>query len=82
MTEYRFLNIRDVGFLISCKRSSIYRWIRDGVFPPPIKRGKSSSVWGSDEVAEWMDATRRGVDGDEMRLMVARIVAKRKSGGL
>ncbi|MDG2272480.1 MAG: AlpA family transcriptional regulator [Halioglobus sp.] len=36
-------------------RSSIYRMIREGKFPPPVRLGKRSVGWDSVAVQAWID---------------------------
>lgn len=55
--------------------------IKRGLFPPPIKLSpdpKRRSVgWPSDEVQAVVDATIAGIDADQMRSLVADLVAAR-----
>ncbi|MBY0226529.1 MAG: AlpA family phage regulatory protein [Hyphomicrobium sp.] len=55
--EERLLTLADLRKIIPASKSAIYEWIRDGLFPRPIRIGLRRRVWRWTEVAEWM-ATR------------------------
>ena len=40
--------------LIPIKKSSLYAWVKEKNFPPPIKIGKRVTVWRSEDVEQWM----------------------------
>ncbi|MBD3821176.1 MAG: AlpA family transcriptional regulator [Thiotrichales bacterium] len=37
-------------------RSSIYRLIQEGKFPPPVKLSARASAWFDDDINEWLNA--------------------------
>jgi prophage regulatory protein len=41
--------------------ATVYRWIAEGEFPPPVKLGRNSVGWRESEVREWLES-RRPVD--------------------
>ena len=43
--------------------SSIYRFMRDGLFPEPVRVGRRAVRWHSWEIDEWL-ATRPRATGD------------------
>lgn len=51
----RLIPIQTVQEQIGLKKSSIYKRIQQGTFPPPLKIGRASR-WASDEVDAWVDA--------------------------
>lgn len=53
----RLIPIGSVEELTGFKKSSIYKWIQEGSFPPPVKIGRSSR-WASDEIDAWIDSMR------------------------
>ena len=57
----RILRLKQVVFTVGLAKSSIYRKIQMGTFPPPIKLGGArASGWLSTEVLEWIeDQVRR-----------------------
>ena len=50
----------------ACKRSTIYAWIAQGLFPPPVRIGPRRVAWRTRDVNEWMaNAVARGKDQRE-----------------
>lgn len=41
--------------------ATIWRWVRDGKFPKPIKLGASVTGWAVDEIEAFVSARREGV---------------------
>lgn len=37
-------------------RSTIWRWVADGKFPPPVYTPSGRPVWKMSDVAQWVDA--------------------------
>ncbi|OOR92110.1 hypothetical protein B0181_02200 [Moraxella caviae] len=54
MTE-KLINLAEVESIIGMKKDFIYRLIRAGDFPKPIKLGRCSR-WKLSEVCMWMDS--------------------------
>jgi len=42
-------------------RVTIWRWMRDGLFPSSYKTGANSVSWRASEIQEWMDSHEKGV---------------------
>jgi prophage regulatory protein len=42
--------------LVPISASSLWRWVRDGMFPRPIKLSEHCSVWRVQDVRAWMAA--------------------------
>lgn len=57
----RILRLKQVVTTVGLAKSSIYRKIQLGMFPPPVKLGGArASGWLSTEVTEWIeDQVRR-----------------------
>ncbi len=68
----------DTGFT-SFKRATTYARIQDGTYPPPVKIGRMS-VWIDREMAAVNEAIIAGRSDDEIRQLVADLVAKRTAG--
>ena len=45
---YSLKDLRDLGFRLS--RATIYRKVRDGSFPKPVKLGGNTNAWLSSEI--------------------------------
>jgi prophage regulatory protein len=41
---------------ISYSRAQIYRKIKDGSFPPPVRLGENRIAWLSNEIDAWIEA--------------------------
>lgn len=60
-------------------RSAHYKDIQDGLFPPPIKIGSRASGW-TDQETDTINAARiAGKTDDEIRALVAKLEAARKT---
>lgn len=38
--------------------STLYRWVKRGDFPPPIRAGRNTSGWWASTVQGWQDALK------------------------
>lgn len=52
----QLLRLREVSRMVGLGRSSIYRLVSLGTFPPPRKLGARSVAWLQSEVESWIDA--------------------------
>jgi len=56
-THYdRMLRLPEVETTSGLKRSTIYKKIKEGVFPPPVKLTERSSAWRESEIQEWISS--------------------------
>lgn len=60
-------------------RSAHYNDITNRIFPPPIHLGERCSAWPEHEVDAVIRAQISGATRDELRTLVAQLVADRKS---
>jgi prophage regulatory protein len=51
--------------LLSISHSTLFRWERDGHFPPRIKIGSSAVAWRLSDVEEWLRERTAGNTGDQ-----------------
>jgi prophage regulatory protein len=51
----QFIKLADVIKLTGLSRSSIYRGMRQGVFPVTIQIGARAVAWNYADVREWME---------------------------
>lgn len=79
-TMITFLRLPDVLRHRGDKKSSTYQAIADGLFTPPIKIGPRASAWPDHEVEAIARARIAGKTEDEIRALVARLVAARSEG--
>jgi prophage regulatory protein len=48
-----FLRLPQVEAIVGLKKSSIYKLVKSGQFPAPVKLSRKASAWPSDEVDDW-----------------------------
>lgn len=72
----RFATVREITGLA---RSTIYLRISEGLFPPAVTLGSQSVAWPESEITAINAARIRGADEDQIRALVASLVAARKS---
>ncbi|ATI12990.1 AlpA family transcriptional regulator [Acetobacter tropicalis] len=39
--------------ILSVNRSTLYRWVKRGDFPPPVHVGQNTSGWWSSTIQQW-----------------------------
>lgn len=55
----RILRRREVQERTGLSKPSIYREIKRGEFPRPLKLGPRSGGWRSDEISDWIEGRER-----------------------
>ncbi|KGX50824.1 prophage CP4-57 regulatory family protein [Burkholderia pseudomallei TSV44] len=53
-----FKLLRLVGVLdtVGVKKTTLYRWIREGKFPAPVQLGARSVAWRATDVQQWVES--------------------------
>ncbi|WP_028244059.1 helix-turn-helix transcriptional regulator [Denitrificimonas caeni] len=51
----KLLKIKDVSALTSLARATIYKYIKEGVFPKQVNLGTNCVAWVESEVLEWIE---------------------------
>jgi predicted DNA-binding transcriptional regulator AlpA len=51
----RSTGLRDVIRICALSRSTIYRRVADGTFPPPVQLGPRASAWRADALQAWTE---------------------------
>ncbi len=59
----RLMRPSEVGRLLGISRNHLYRKIRQGTFPPPIRIGHNSLAWPEEEVVAWLNSQRVKTNG-------------------
>lgn len=49
------IKLKDVMKLTALSKATIYRFIKEGVFPKQVLLGANSVVWIEEEVVEWLE---------------------------
>ena len=57
LSENVYLTDKDLAARYQVKRSSVWRWVRSGILPPPVKISEGCSRWVKSEI-ETRDAER------------------------
>ena len=52
----RILRHKDVQAMFGISRTTLWRWVRDGHFPAPIKLTPRTVGWRENVVEEWLDS--------------------------
>jgi prophage regulatory protein len=52
-TESTFLRLRSLKERIQTSGPTIWRWVREGKFPKPIKLGPRTSAWRESDIELW-----------------------------
>lgn len=69
--------VRTVAQFQGVSRSTLYNKIKAGTFPKPVKIGEMVAVWPRHEHQAISEAIMAGKSDDEIRQLVADLVAKR-----
>lgn len=52
----RMIRIAEVLRTTGVSTATLYRWIKDGHFPAPVKLGPNSVAWRASVVRDWIDS--------------------------
>ena len=55
-TQVLLVRLRQLTAMVGLSRSTIYRLVKAGNFPKPIRIGISSLAWRMDEIHKWIDS--------------------------
>jgi predicted DNA-binding transcriptional regulator AlpA len=53
-----FIRLRDLVKRVPVAKSTVWKWVEDGKFPPPIKLSEGVTAWPIAAVEQW-EAERR-----------------------
>jgi prophage regulatory protein len=73
-----FIEMKSVSARVAFSVQTIYKMIKEGLFPPQIHAGPKKVAWVASEVREWQLARQGGYSEDQMRALVGRLVAQRE----
>ncbi len=65
LTRERLLKLEEVLKIVGASRASIYAWIKQGLFPRPLRIGRRRSVWLASEIQDWIHSRARGASSSE-----------------
>lgn len=75
--DFRLINLREILHVLPRSRSTLYSEMSRGLFPRPIKAGRSS-LWRDDELSEMVAAYAAGIDEDGLRQLCNRFYRRRR----
>jgi prophage regulatory protein len=52
--ELRLFRIRDVVLKVGLSHTTIYKRVKQGTFPAPVRVGDNAVAWPSDEIDRWI----------------------------
>jgi len=58
--KYQIYRINHVMHQTQLGRSTIYKKIKEGTFPKPLKLGPRASGWLAHEIQEWIESAIKG----------------------
>ena len=57
--KYRLLTVKEVAATIGCSRNHVWRMVKKGQLPPPLKISTRIRAWRSDEIENFMNEKDR-----------------------
>ena len=67
LEECRIVRMDEVSELTGLARATIYKKVKDGSFPPPIRLGTRAVGWRMSDIVTWLQAPERRWDPSEVR---------------
>jgi len=52
----RLLRMKELSSIVGYKPWNIYRLIREGDFPRPVKLGQRAVAWRESDISDWIDS--------------------------
>ncbi|TDV88315.1 AlpA family transcriptional regulator [Halomonas alkaliantarctica] len=52
----RLIKLKDVMYITGLARSTVYKYIADGIFPKPVSLGERNVAWVESEIQDWIFA--------------------------
>ncbi len=71
--EKSLLRIQEVASLTKLSRSAIYSYVKQGLFPPPIKVGKRAVRWRSSDIQQFIELAEPTRNQEKERGILAEI---------
>jgi prophage regulatory protein len=62
----KVLRLPGVLAAVGLKKSTVYKWIREGRFPAPVRLGENSVGWREADIEAWLaarESTRTEAEG-------------------
>ena len=59
-----FSSDKIIALYLGAGRSTIWKWVKDGLLPPPVKITKSHSRWSNPEILPILIELGKGLNGE------------------
>jgi prophage regulatory protein len=56
------LRYKQVAHVVGRDRVTVWRWVREGAFPQPVKIGRTAVAFDAAEVDRWLDSRRSNLE--------------------
>lgn len=76
--KVRFIRINEVKAISGLKRSTLYAYISQGIFPSQIKLGERCAAWIESEILAVNQARIAGKSAQEIKELVRQLIAQRQ----
>lgn len=53
--EVQFYRLSQLKQKLNVSRSSIWSWVKQDLFPKPIKLGKNCTAWNAEDIHAWVE---------------------------
>ncbi len=81
MKQIAFIRKKYVLGQVSYSNSTLYRRIKERVFPPPVKISRNVHAWIKDEVDATLALISTGATNEELERLVSDLLEDRNAGG-
>ncbi len=81
MRHIHFIRKKDLLNQLSYSNSTLYRRIKEGLFPPPVNISKNVSAWVKDEVDAVVELLSAGASTVELAELVHELLESRHIRG-
>jgi len=76
--KVKFIRINEVKAISGLKRSTLYAYISQGIFPSQIKLGERCAAWIESEILAVNQARIAGKSPQEIKELVRQLIAQRQ----
>lgn len=76
--KVKFIRINEVKAISGLKRSTLYAYISQGIFPSQIKLGERCVAWIESEILAINQARIAGKSAQEIKELVRQLIAQRQ----
>lgn len=74
-----FIRLSQTCQALGCGKTTLYKRVSEGIFPPPVHYGDRISAWPLHEVKAVCEAILKGESEESLRNLVADLVRMRSS---